>query len=107
MKKENLQKAIFEAYSSTISSCVFDSQDVNLSTIWCLNKYDTDYFINLLEEKVMEDCSFLKNKRFDILQDVYSEVERFYPVEEETKPLHLTKAKTNTSMVDFSDRQHD
>lgn len=107
MKKEDLHKAVFESYTATICNYHLDLSDVNLSTPCCLDKYDMDFFIILLGEKIAEDFSFLKGKRFDILQDICSEIEYYLPVEEEAKPHTIAKSKNNLKNTSFFDKQHD
>jgi len=104
MNKKELQKAVFESYALVLRSAALDAEDVNLSTFCCLNKYDMDYFVELLEEKIPEDFSFLKNGRFEILQDVCSEIEYYYPVVDEEEPRVVLKAQN--TLKSGSDKQH-
>ena len=105
MKKEDLHKAVFESYSAAISNYHLDAKDVNLSTTWCLDRYDMDFFVVLLEEKIPEDFSFLKEKRFDILQDVCSEIEYYFPVETEVKPHSIAKSENHVKNACCFDKQ--
>ena len=81
MNKKDLQDAVIASYVSSVRAYYINTQDVKMSTFWCLDKYDMDYFIDLLEEKIPEDFSFLKNKNFEVVQDVCAEIENIFPVE--------------------------
>ena len=83
MKKEELKNTVFETYSTILSGIGFSVEKIDLTTRWFLDDFDTEFFATLMEEKLAEDFSFLKNKRFENLQDVCSEIEYNLPLEEE------------------------
>ena len=105
MKKEELHKMIFEAFAQTQSTYNVKPNEVDLSTVWCLDKFDTDYFISILEEKIPEDLDFLRTKRFDFVHDVCMEMEHYLPLEQEIKP-RLIAQKQNNLTNDFDKQRN-
>ena len=105
MNKKELHNAVFEAYALSIRASAFELEDIKLSTYWCLDRHDMEVFVSFLEEKIPEDFTFLKDKRYEIVQDVCSEIEYYFPVEDDEKTTVVAKSKLPLNSQSVVDKQ--
>ena len=96
MNRKDLQKTVFDCYASVLKGIGFSTENISLSTLWCLDDNDMTYFVDLMEEKIPEDFSFLKEGRFENLQDVCFEIESYFPVEEDKIIYPIVKSHNHS-----------
>ena len=107
MNKRDLHQIVFDVYGRVLNVSNCYVEEVNLSTLWCLSDNELLYFIELIQEKIPESFSFLKERRFENLQDVCMEIERYYPVEETAVSCSTVKTRFSSNGLFSLSRQRD